>query len=296
MKLFNVYRCLDCNEAIYGQENFESHLCSGAIHEDNSFEFDWIVPQTGLLHFEMNAAKSFINFCWEPFMREICMHLGFVSENAQIYAKKGSDHHKLWDLLKIVYIALTDELLVEFVRFCIRNNMEPSVDNYWSSFSKKVKNPNYAFLQQMVLTFLHALMIFRKGMRSNNQQYIYAGKDKLSLLFYGRNHPHYHLLIAQEKRIEALMPREVLNLKYSSLVLSRTGRAGHYQSGDAIIEEINKEGKRDLVGVPNETQWKRAFRNLDMMNQVRSSTFRDAGIKDTKVSSYDTERDIKKEV
>ena len=103
-------------------------------------------------------------------------------------------------------------------------------------------------------------------------------------------------MIAQEKQIEALMPREVLNLKYSSLVLSRTARAGHYQSGDAIIEEISKEGKRGLVGVPNETQWKRSFQNLDMINQVRSSTFRDAGIKDTKVSSYDIERDIKKEV
>ena len=96
MKLiFKVYRCLDCNEAIYGQENFESQLCSGAIHGNKSFEFDWIVPQTGLLHFEMNAAKSFINFCWEPFMKEICMYLGFASENTQIYAKKGSDHHKL---------------------------------------------------------------------------------------------------------------------------------------------------------------------------------------------------------
>ena len=146
----------------------------------------------------------------------------------------------------------------------------------------------------MVLTFLHALIIFRKGTRSNNQQYIYAGKDKLSLLFYGRNHSHYHLLIAEEKRIETLMPREVFNLKYSSLVLSRTGRAEHYQSGDAIIEEINKEGKRDLVGVHSETQWKRAFRNLDLMNQVRSSTFRDAGIKDTKVSSYDTDATLKR--
>ena len=29
--IFNVYCCLDCNEAIYGQENFESHLCSSAI-------------------------------------------------------------------------------------------------------------------------------------------------------------------------------------------------------------------------------------------------------------------------
>ena len=93
-------------------------------------------------------------------MKEICMHLGFVSENAQMYTKKGCDHCKLWDLLEIVYIFLNNELLVEFVRFCIRNNMEPSVDNYWSSFSKEVKNPSYAFLQQMMLLFLHALMIF----------------------------------------------------------------------------------------------------------------------------------------
>ena len=30
--IFNVYHCLDCNEEIYGQGNFESHLCSSAIH------------------------------------------------------------------------------------------------------------------------------------------------------------------------------------------------------------------------------------------------------------------------
>ena len=50
------------------------------------------------------------------------------------------------------------------------------------------------------------------------------------------------------------MPHEVRSVKYTSLVLSRTGRLGHYQSGGTIIEEINKEVKRDLVGVPNESQ------------------------------------------
>ena len=38
--IFNVYRCLDFNEEIYRQKNFESHLCSGAIHGNKSFEFD----------------------------------------------------------------------------------------------------------------------------------------------------------------------------------------------------------------------------------------------------------------
>ena len=49
--IFNVYHCLDCNEAIYGRENFELYLCSGAIHGNKSSEFDWIIPQTDLLHF-----------------------------------------------------------------------------------------------------------------------------------------------------------------------------------------------------------------------------------------------------
>ena len=54
------------------------------------------------------------------------------------------------------------------------------------------------------------------------------------------------------------MPVEVLDAGNNSLVLSRTESVGHYQSGDAIIEEINKEGKRDVVGVPTNKQWIRS--------------------------------------
>ena len=99
-------------------------------------------------------------------------------------------------------------------------------------------------------------------------------EKKLSVLLFGRNHPHYQQLVSFEKMIEALMPHEIRALKYSSLVLSRTGRSGHYQSGDAVIEEINKEAKRDLVGVPNETQWKISVRNLDMMNTLRATLYK----------------------
>ena len=95
----------------------------------------------------------------------------------------------------------------------------------------------------MVLTFLHVMMIFCEGIQSNNYEYIFVGKSKLSLLFFGSNHPHYHQLISQEIRIEALMPHEICTLKYSSLVLSCTGWLGHYQSGDAIIEEIKRQNE-----------------------------------------------------
>ena len=129
-------------------------------------------------------------------------------------------------------------------------------------------------MQQITFTFLHGLMILRKGIRANSYKHIYAGKNKLSVLLFCRNHPHYQQFVSFEKMIEALMPLEIRALKYSSLVLSRTGRSGHNQSGDAVIEEINKEAKRDLVGVPNETQWKISVRNLDMMNTLRATLYK----------------------
>ena len=44
-------------------------------------------------------------------MQEICVILGFISENAQKFIKKGSDYHKLCQLLEVVYIAPADELM-----------------------------------------------------------------------------------------------------------------------------------------------------------------------------------------
>ena len=131
MKLiFNVYRCSKSEERIYGSENFKAHLCFETLATEPQYEFDWSIPQSGLLHFEMTAAKSFTNLCWEPFMSKICKELGFTIENAQAYAKNGSDHHKLWDFIEICYIAFTDEIIIEFLRYCNLTNIEPNVESF----------------------------------------------------------------------------------------------------------------------------------------------------------------------
>ena len=57
---------------------------------------------------------------------------------------------------------------------------------------------------------------------------------------------------------------------------------GYYQSSDAIIEETNRGRKRDLVGVPNESQWRRLFGNLDKMSEMHLKTFRGADVTDQK--------------
>ena len=129
--------------------------------------------------------------CYDPFMKEVCKELGLVTEIAQLYIKKGSDHRKLWDILQICYIAFTYELLVEFLRSCKYTGTEPTVSNCWN-FCSKVKNPNHLLVQQITLTFSFALMLFHNGIRVNNLECIYTGKNKLLLLFFGRNHFCYH--------------------------------------------------------------------------------------------------------
>ena len=68
---------------------------------------------------------------------------------------------------------------------------------------------------------------------------------------------------------KVLMPSEVLQILTNSLTLSHTGRSGHYQGGDAILEEINKEATSWMPGgVPTDAQWIRTFRNMDDFKEV----------------------------
>ena len=56
------------------------------------------------------------------------------------------------------------------------------------------------------------------------------------------------------------MPNEIKYLKSSSLILGRSNSTVYYQSGVAMIEEVNKENKKDVIGVPDENQWTSSFR------------------------------------
>ncbi|MES9884493.1 MAG: hypothetical protein ABW185_26915, partial [Sedimenticola sp.] len=267
--LFNVLHCTICEESFYGSESFLEHKCSILYDVTPQHEFGWLVPMPGLLHIEMNACKSFFELNWDIFMEDICKTLSFKSPRALEFAKKCSDHHKTFKIVEILYIAATDELLVPYVRHCIRNNSSPSVDGYWD-WSAAVVNPNYHYTQQMVFTFLHSIMLFRVGCRHGNGDATVAGRDKLALLFYGRNHPRYRRIMTVNKYIEKMMPPSLNDLVHSSLTLSRVGNAGHYQGGDACLEEINKEAKSWVspVGVPTEKEWEKVFRNLDSLNKV----------------------------
>ena len=92
--------------------------------------------------------------------------LGFRSPKVLEYIRKCSDHHKTWRLLEITYIAVADELLVPYVRHCLQKAEQPTAKGYWSWSNDVVVDPNYIYLQQMIFTFLQAVMLFRCGVRN----------------------------------------------------------------------------------------------------------------------------------
>ena len=51
-------------------ESFEEQKCSILGKAKPKREFDWLVPTFGLLHFEMNAARSSLKLNWEVFVKE----------------------------------------------------------------------------------------------------------------------------------------------------------------------------------------------------------------------------------
>ena len=217
MKLIhNVLQCPECNVSVYGKKIFSEHNCAKLRDIIATNEFDWIVLSPGLLHLEMYAGRAFIKLNWSVFMESVAKELGFTSENSLNYIRKGSDHHKLWQILEHTYVALADELLVPYVRYCLLNNTDPDISGYWK-YCDSIKNVKYYYTQEMNFTYLYALMLLQKGIRMNSSKAVYAARNRLSLLFFGRNHPIYRDITFHEFRQQVMQPNELRVIAESSI-------------------------------------------------------------------------------
>ena len=135
----------------------------------------------------------------------------------------------------MVYIALADELLLPYVRKSLELGEKPTSSGYWN-YSESIVNTNYQYVQQALFTFLHALMMLRRGVRYGQSKPTLAAKSKLVLLFFGCNHPRQQI-VSHDFRIECMIPNKLKQCVHSTFSMSRNGKDGHYQGGDVIIEE-----------------------------------------------------------
>ena len=265
----NVWRCTECINCFYEVSSFQDHKCYILHNAIAVREFGWLIPVRGLLHLEMIFCRSFMKLNWDVFTSAFANELGFKSPKAQEYIKKGSDHHKLWHFMEIIYVSLTLELVVPYVKYALNLKEIPSTEEYWS-WCNSLECPNYIYMQEMTLTYLHSLMLLRSGVRKSNAIAVQDSVAKLSHLIFNRNHPIYQNILYNNGLDICLMPSNLKNIMEQYISGNKSGKRDKCQGGDALLEEVNKESKAwlKMAGVHTEQQWIRVFRNLDNLSQV----------------------------
>ena len=99
-RIFNSHLCKEWHETIYSLETFSNHLCKRSTNL--TYEFDWLIPQMELLHYEVNAGKSLFSLCWDVFLKKLCKELRIVSQMHKHMPKKVVTIIKCGTLLKFV--------------------------------------------------------------------------------------------------------------------------------------------------------------------------------------------------
>ncbi|MES9969685.1 MAG: hypothetical protein ABW092_06590, partial [Candidatus Thiodiazotropha sp.] len=267
-----TFVCPQCNACMKtGPEDFISHLELHGLPTQSIETFrkyKQIFLRPGLGHFEINMVKCLFKLLWVVLLCRVSKLLGFRSERAQNYCKAASGHHKSWEILQIVFRAVSKELLIAFVRQNLANGKQPTIDKYFR-WLQTVKDPNYLFMQEIVFTCLVALNIFRIGVRGNNSAVMLAGRQKFSRLFYIMGMTKYQEICSRDMVNRAHYPPELQNYVRATEAVSTSGDPQKGEGGDFILENKNKRIKMWLPkGVPVEKQWIRVNRNLDRLDEV----------------------------
>ena len=108
-----TFRCSVCSEILTDRPKCEKHQHANCTF---SKEFDWVLLVPGGGHIQMNMLKAIVDILWPVCWKEMVGLFNFRSEIALQSARKVSDHHKGWTMLRIFRNAVCDELLVPFVR------------------------------------------------------------------------------------------------------------------------------------------------------------------------------------
>ncbi|KAJ8048815.1 hypothetical protein HOLleu_01285 [Holothuria leucospilota] len=290
-----TFHCNSCNTAVFGEDEFKQH-CKNNHHtaeKDVVYqkEFGWVHLRIGYGHMEMNMVRSFFSLNWEIVLKDLALSMGFRSEIAQKYALKGSDHHKSWELLNIFYHGTMSELLLPYIRRCMKSATEPTSQGYLN-WSKSVTDPNYQYMQEQVLRYAQAIINFREGIRNNNWSLIKTGLFKFAPLFHARNHPKYQQIELREAINEMILPEPLHKFVRENQSL---GKKGKMEDMDFQLENVNKRSKSwNPVGVPTEEDWMRNFRNLKKLDQLRCEVLERIGCNDPRLlPNTESRHDVK---
>ena len=298
-RIINSYFiCAKCKESLNGKPECSLHQQEAHPNESVDFspEFDWVLLQPGMGHIEMNMVKGVVELGWDVFWKNMVQCFNFKSEAALKYAKKVSDHHKGWTLCRIARKAITQELILPFVREQLPNKDPDFSAKNFLKFVMKAQDPNYVFMCDFVFEILDAVFLYRAGVRCAIPDFIEAGRAKFAKVWSGRNHPLYRELEMSDSLHLARMPPELREFVTSTASINLTGRENTGEGVDFRLEEVNRLVQQWLPNIPSTDDWKTACCNFDKLIQLREQLFAQMQLTDPKLGGKKSLQNIDDEI
>ena len=201
-------------------------------------------------------------------LRRIAQMLGFRTEKALAVVKSGIDHHRTRQIWCERLYALSKELLVPFVRDCLKAEIIPNNDNY---INWVVETCGYQCMlyYHFAFTYLLAFNLYTEATRKNHSLRMMAARIQFAPLFYLFKHPKYQVLHLRDLFERAQTPDQIRSYVESHESFSPSVLQNRGQGGDFVQEEIIKSFLPP--GIPSQEIWTPVCRKAETLKELKTS-------------------------
>lgn len=271
-----LYNCDDCSCQLYGKKealkHYQTKHPNNQMPQNLQHSLDWMVILPGLDHLRMNGVKSIVSMLWEVFFQKISIRLGYNSQRALQLSLDCGDLHKA-DQMLACFMQAGSELLAKM--YMTSTDDQNKTSSKMLTFLENHRNPNVKLLYESVFVYSLGYFILKAGIRKNDHNYAWCGKDLLARLFFTQNHPLYRKLILYMDIDRILMPK-FMQTQIDGLVGvkvigkgCRTDDVG--ENFDFVVEYINKKIKSNLIWAPSQCAWLLACRTYSVLVGLTNS-------------------------
>ena len=135
------------------KEHMKNCLSDDLIDEKFVSPYKDILFMPGLGHVEVNEGKLLLKLLWYPIISHLSTLLGFRTPRGKDIVREGVDHHRTKQILSVCLEAIAKELLVCYVRCCIQNEKQPTVEEYQECLTS-IEDNSYLFLYHIAFSYL----------------------------------------------------------------------------------------------------------------------------------------------
>ena len=283
----HTFQCVDCGVRLGHVSELSEHTKS-TMHKSYFQPYSCMIPNVGQFHYQMTMNRSYIKLLWKIEYEQLCKSVNLSSPGALLMIEKGTDFRKCMDFIITARKAKLREMLSPYVKYCKKEKIAPTVNNFLRWVNEKVKSKTFKNSLNIEHIFGTALLLFRSSYRANNVQVLKACKSIFSRLFHINNNSMYMILDMWSEYHDLKMKKsnpELHSYLQTRLFCNKSGRPYHSEGMDEFHEEFNRKGMR-FQNNKDEKSFANSFLIVNEYFEMRDEMFNDLGFKTTSHQNF----------